>query len=112
MISENPSALSLLEQNLGSCVHRGEDELTKASFDGLKIENRPVAVIRPSCESQVGDTLRIANQFGVPVTTRGAGSSLTGGATPLHLAAEWGETTKIEVLVSLGANINAIGPVG
>ena len=84
MISENPSALSLLEQNLGSCVHRGEDELTKASFDGLKIENRPVAVIRPSCESQVGDTLRIANQFGVPVTTRGAGSSLTGGATPLH----------------------------
>ena len=41
-------------------------------------------MIKPNHHSQVGVALEIAHQFSVPVTTRGAGSSLTGGATPLH----------------------------
>jgi len=84
MTPKDLSALSLLEKSLGACIHRGENELFKASFDGLKIENRPTAVIKPNHHSQVGMALEIAHQFSVPVTTRGAGSSLTGGATPLH----------------------------
>jgi glycolate oxidase len=33
---------------------------------------------------QVGEVLKLANEFQVPVTTKGAGSSLTGGATPIQ----------------------------
>ena len=32
----------------------------------------------------VGMALKIANEYSIPVTTRGAGSSLTGGATPIQ----------------------------
>ena len=84
-MSANTSAdaLAKLKLRLGSCIHTDEDALFQASFDGLKVECRPSVVIKPESTEQVGDVLSIANEFEVPVTTRGAGSSLTGGATPL-----------------------------
>ena len=54
-----------------------------ASYDGLKVSFLPDAVIRVNKAEQVGDVMRIANEHAIPVTTRGAGSSLTGGATPI-----------------------------
>ena len=43
----------------------------------------PDAVVRPVSGAQVGEILEVASEFSIPVTTRGAGSSLTGGATPI-----------------------------
>lgn len=77
-------ALTKLKLALRSCVYTDEETLFHASFDGLKVEARPSAVIKPESGEEVGPVLRIANEFGVPVTTRGAGSSLTGGVTPLR----------------------------
>ena len=81
---ENDSlALINLKEKLGGIVHIDEDSLHKASFDGLKVYFSPDAVICPQQSTQVGDVLRLANEFRIPVTTKGAGSSLTGGATPV-----------------------------
>ena len=75
--------LNQLKAALGSCVRTDDDALFQASFDGLRVEARPNAVVKAESGEQVGLVLSIANEFGVPVTTRGAGSSLTGGVTPL-----------------------------
>jgi glycolate oxidase len=76
-------ALAKLKLGLGSFIHTDEESLLQASYDGLRVERRPSVVIKPDAAEQVGDVLSIANEFEVPVTTRGAGSSLTGGVTPL-----------------------------
>ena len=83
----NPENLNLatakLREILGSAVKLDEDSLFHASYDGLKIPGRASALISVEHDRQVGQTLEIANQFEVPVTTKGSGSSLTGGATPV-----------------------------
>ena len=76
-------ALIKLKRTLGSCMRSDDESLFQASFDGLKVERKPSLVIKPDSTNQVGEVLSIAHEFGVPVTTRGAGSSLTGGVTPL-----------------------------
>ena len=42
----------------------------------------PVAVVLPETEAQVAAILRICHQMQVPVVARGAGTGLSGGATP------------------------------
>jgi glycolate oxidase len=76
-------ASSKLVELLGDRVEWGEQAREDASYDGLKVSFLPDAVIRVNKAEQVGDVLRIANEYAIPVTTRGAGSSLTGGATPI-----------------------------
>ena len=76
-------ALRILQENLPALVSVDENALAKASFDGLKVAFTPSAVICPKEASQIGEVLKLANEFEIPVTTKGAGSSLTGGATPL-----------------------------
>src|ERR1700733_3924446 len=46
----------------------------------------PMAVVLPETETQVAAVLRICHRMGVPVIARGAGTGLSGGATPHH----WG----------------------
>ncbi|MDB3958081.1 FAD-binding protein [Opitutales bacterium] len=77
------NASSKLVELLGNCVEFGEQAREDASYDGLKVSFLPDAVIRVKEAEQVGDVLRIANEHAIPITTRGAGSSLTGGATPI-----------------------------
>lgn len=84
MESKNRSlALDNLKQNLGDKVFVDEDSLHSASFDGLKVFFAPDAVVRPKQTREVGELLILANKFDIPITTKGAGSSLTGGATPI-----------------------------
>ncbi|MGJ3241612.1 MAG: FAD-binding oxidoreductase [Opitutales bacterium] len=74
---------SALKRALGDCVSTDPDDRYAASFDGMKLAYaQPEAVVRPTREEQVGILLELANTHQVPVTTRGAGSSLTGAATP------------------------------
>ncbi len=53
------------------------------SYDGTKQKALPDIVIRPGDTSDVSNTLKIANEYEVPIYARGAGSGLTGGAVPL-----------------------------
>jgi glycolate oxidase len=45
----------------------------------------PLAVVLPETEAQVAAVLRLCHQMGVPVIARGAGTGLSGGATPHRL---------------------------
>jgi glycolate dehydrogenase FAD-linked subunit len=42
----------------------------------------PAFVVRPASTAQVAEVLRIAGSHGLPVTARGSGTGLSGGATP------------------------------
>ena len=77
-------ATTVLKQRLNDSVSVEPDDLDRHGYDGLKIAFQADAVIRPSKESEVGTVLELANVFEVPVTTRGAGSTLTGSATPKY----------------------------
>jgi len=44
----------------------------------------PEAVVRPDSAEQIAAILKLANREHIPVTPRGAGSGLSGGAVPLH----------------------------
>ena len=77
-------ATNLLLQNLPDVTSTTEEDLRSHSHDGLKIAFKPQAVIRPSEPTQVAPVLELANQFHIPVTSRGTASTLTGGATPRH----------------------------
>ena len=69
---------------LGDNVFTSKDELYSVSYDGLKVKGNPDALIKIHSSEDVGKCLSLANEFCVPVTCRGSGSSLTGGATPFQ----------------------------
>ena len=77
-------ATTRLHDKLGDRVRTESSELFHASYDGLKIQGSASACIEVDHTKQVGEVLKLANEFQVPVTTKGAGSSLTGGATPIQ----------------------------
>ncbi len=77
-------ALVALKDKLHSSVHTNDEELYAVSYDGLKVSSSPEALIKVKQANEVGEVLKLANEFRIPVTSRGTGSSLTGGATPLH----------------------------
>jgi len=73
-----------LKKQLPGIVKTDLATLYRYSFDSLKISFFPEAVIVPLSHDSIGKVLRLANAGKVPVTTRGVGSTLTGGATPLR----------------------------
>ncbi len=79
----NSNALRALQNALGSEVTTDKSSLFKASFDTMKLSFMPEAVILPKSPASIGTALKIANEFRMPITPRGAGSTLTGSATPL-----------------------------
>lgn len=75
-------ALKELKEALGERVRTEVEEIYPQSFDGMRLAFPHEADIHIDKPDQVGIVLRIANEHRVPVTTRGAGSSLTGSASP------------------------------
>ena len=65
-------------------VYREGDRKFMASFDSSKLSFEYDALIRARSEKDVQTTLRLANRYRIPVTTRGAGTSLTGSASPVN----------------------------
>jgi len=61
------------------------DELRVYDCDALTVFHRhpPDLVVLPTSTSQVADVLRLCYELGVPFLPRGAGTGLSGGATPL-----------------------------
>lgn len=77
------SATAVLKRRLGACVSTDHDALFAASFDGSKLSFLPDAVVSPRTHAHITAVLTLANRHRVPVTTRGAGSSLTGSGSPV-----------------------------
>lgn len=75
---------------------------------------RPDVVVRPKSTEEVIEVIRIASSFGVPVTPRGLGSSVTGQPLPMHggigldLSALVSEPTLEETdqIVTVAAGVN------
>jgi len=70
----------------GAILFRHED-IAPYECDALTAYRAsPMAVVLPETEAQVAAALKICHRMGVPVIARGAGTGLSGGATPHH----WG----------------------
>jgi len=81
--SKNSALQTRLRRAVGPAASFLEEDRFAASFDGSKLSFMPEAVIRPRHREDIGRLLKLANRTGTPVTVRGAGSSLTGSASPL-----------------------------
>jgi len=77
-------ALSALKRRLPGQVLVDDESRFRASLDNLRLSFLPTAVIQVKEANDVGKVLKLANRFEIPVTARGAGSSATGSAVPLH----------------------------
>ena len=62
-------------------LHRPED-LTLYEYDGGVDKARPDLVVFPQSTADVAALVRIANDHGIPMVGRGAGTGLSGGAIP------------------------------
>jgi len=78
------TAAKALRKQLGDCVLEDEVSCFRASLDNLRLSSLPRAVIAVKKPADVGKVLKLATQYGVPVTSRGAGSSATGSAVPIQ----------------------------
>ena len=58
------------------------EDLLVYEFDGTIEKSRPHAVVFPETVEQVAGVVRACNALGVPITPRGAGTGLSGGAVP------------------------------
>lgn len=59
-------------------------ELYCYSCDASQIRGMPDFVIRPVSTEQISNIVRLANENEIPVTARGAGTGLAGGAVPVE----------------------------
>ncbi|NBB78013.1 MAG: FAD-binding protein [Verrucomicrobia bacterium] len=77
------SANRALKRRLPGRLFNDKDSRFHASLDNLRLSCLPNAVIRVQEAADVGVVLQLATRYGIPVTSRGAGSSATGSAVPL-----------------------------
>ncbi len=77
-------ALKALVRQLPGRIFTDDDSRFRASLDNLRLSFLPDVVIRVQEAADAGVVLKLAHEYGIPVTVRGAGSSATGSAAPLH----------------------------
>jgi glycolate oxidase len=79
----SPAAKERIVKLLGprAYLDRPED-LALYEYDGGQDRHPPDVVVFPRTAAEVGALVRIANQFGMPIVGRGAGTGLSGGAIP------------------------------
>jgi glycolate oxidase len=58
-------------------------DLTLYGYDAYLLLKKPEVVVLPGSTEEVSAIMKLAHASGIPVTARGAGSSLTGGPVPL-----------------------------
>ena len=64
-----------------------EEKLEPYSHDeipGKKYRSMPEILVRPETAEEISEIMKLANREMIPVTPRGAGSGLSGGAVPVH----------------------------
>ncbi len=62
------------------------EELEKYSIDEIEERYRhlPEVVVKPRTAEEIAAIMKLANEYRIPVTPRGAGTGLSGGAVPAH----------------------------
>ena len=77
--------VNLLRQHFAeSQVLWQPEDLRPYECDGLSVYRElPLAVVLPETTSQVVEAMRLCHAHGIPVVSRGAGTSLSGGARPV-----------------------------
>lgn len=75
--------LEELQQIVGNRVSASPTELYCYSADASLVKGIPDFVVRPDSTDEVSQILKLASRFGIPVTARGAGTGLAGGAVPV-----------------------------
>jgi len=80
----HPAATQALLAKLGPQVVLTDEAVCfAASFDNMRLSFMPEAVVRPATEDDIGITLKLANEYRVPVTVRGRGTGTTGACAPI-----------------------------
>ncbi|HHF56323.1 MAG TPA: FAD-binding oxidoreductase, partial [Thermoplasmatales archaeon] len=59
-------------------------DLYAYGFDASIHHATPDVVVKPKSSEEVEEIVKIANEYGVPVVARGAGTALCGQAVPIH----------------------------
>src|SRR4051794_41849526 len=79
----NPAIRQSIEEIVGprGCLHAAAD-LALYEYDGGVDKARPDIVALPRSTAEVAALVRLANQHGIPVVGRGAGTGLSGGSLP------------------------------
>lgn len=80
------SSMAILEELRRIVGDRATDSKTELhcySSDASLVVGIPDYVVRPKSTSEVSQIISLANEFGIPVTARGAGTGLAGGAVPI-----------------------------
>lgn len=66
------------------CLLYRDEDTAPYECDGLSVYRQlPLAVALPETEAQVQRVVQICKRLGVPIVPRGAGTGLSGGATPI-----------------------------
>jgi len=68
-------------------VYDDPDKLEAYSHDEIaesQYAHMPEALVRPASAAEIAAIMKLANREMIPVTPRGAGSGLSGGAVPIH----------------------------
>lgn len=79
----NKSTIRLFQKLLGKdrCLTDKEDCIPY-SIDASHFQKEPEMVLFPDNELEISEILKLANIYNIPITPRGAGSGLVGGAIP------------------------------
>ncbi len=76
-----------LERIVGSeNVSTSLEEKICYSYDATLYERKPAVIVHPDTIEQIAHIMRLANEEGIPVIPRGAGTGLSGGSVPLENA--------------------------
>lgn len=73
-----------LKNIAGSRVTASPSELYCYASDASLVQGLPDYVVRPMNSSEVSSILRLCSELCIPVTPRGAGTGLSGGASPVR----------------------------
>jgi len=66
-------------------VHTDEEQLNRCASDQTEdLHYLPEAVVQPNSAAEISQVLRYCNEQAIPVTPRGAGTGLSGGALPVY----------------------------
>ena len=68
-------------------IYGSDQELEPFSHDEIpdrKYAHMPEVVVRPRTADEVAEIIKLANDASIPVTPRGAGSGMSGGAVPIY----------------------------
>jgi glycolate oxidase len=84
-----PEIAEELKQIVGErhVIYGDTEKLEPCSHDEVpdrRYAHMPEAVVRPASAAEIAAVVKLANRELIPVTPRGAGSGLSGGAVPVH----------------------------